>query len=187
MKLTDILKNVGTAVLKSAVPGGSEILAFVNEMLPSDEQLGSSASGSDVTAAISSLPDNTKALLLERQFDVEIAKVHSWTLIQQALNHADASGASTRPRIAIMMAQVVVFAVIVFMGLWAVAVIRNQSDVLTSLTNSWPLVLSVLATPMALLRAYFGLRTEEKTSRYAAAAGQPKSNFVADIFKAIRK
>jgi len=34
-------------------------------------------------------------------------------------------------------------------------------------------MLAILATPTALLRAYFGMRTTEKKSRYAAATGQP--------------
>ena len=47
-------------------------------------------------------------------------------------------------------------------------------------------MVAVIGTPTALLRAYFGMRTKEKQSRYSAAAGQDMSSGLAGLVKAIR-
>ena len=84
------------------------------------------------------------------------------------------------------MARVVSFTVIIFVSMWTIAIFRDQSDMVKRLSDSWPLMLTVLATPTALLRAYFGMRSREKKSRYANAIGQTQPNLVADIIKAIK-
>jgi hypothetical protein len=49
-------------------------------------------------------------------------------------------------------------------------------------------MLVLLATPTALLRAYFGMRTNEKKARYAAAIGQPvPTGIVAGLTGLLRK
>ena len=35
-------------------------------------------------------------------------------------------------------------------------------DTASSLKDAWPFALAILGTPLALLRAYFGMRTNEK-------------------------
>lgn len=187
MKLSDILKTAGAAAIRHTIPNGSLVLELINSFLPDDKKLSGSATGAEAEQAIESLPADQRAMLMERELDVKLAEINSWTYIQQSLNEADASGASTRPKIALMMSYVVMFTVLVFMSIWAISVIRHNTEILELLSGSWELVLTLLGTPTALLRSYFGMRTEEKVARYASAAGQPKQSVFAEIISAIRK
>ena len=99
----------------------------------------------------------------------------------------ESSNSNTRPLIAFMMAVVVCIAVLAMMTLWGKAVWNSDAASLQSLANSWELMLVLLATPTALLRAYFGMRTHEKKARYAAATGQPIAGAVAQLMGLFRK
>lgn len=171
MNLQSILKKVGGAIIRDVVPGGGLVLDLVNSFLPEDKQLPTTATGDQARAAVEAMPPDQRAMLMAKELDVEIAEINSFAAIQESLARADAAGASTRPEIAKMMAQVVCFAVVVVVGSYAVAIWRD-SGVVAKINDSWAVVLTVLATPTALLQSYFGLRTREKTSRYGVAAGQ---------------
>lgn len=166
-----ILKTAGKLVL-GEVPGGNAALALINTVLPDDKKLDDTTTGTQAEAVIKTLPAPEQAALLSKELDVEIEEIRGWTSIQASLAAADSSGSSTRPAIALMMARVVGYAVIVFVALWAVAVLRDAVATLDSIKESWPWMLAVLGTPTALLRAYFGMRTKEKTTRYNVASGQ---------------
>jgi len=183
MKLFDILKKVGSVALRTMVSISGPIIDAVNMFLPEDKKLPSDATGDQVNRAVDTLPPEQQAQLLSKEYDVEIAEITSWTQIQSSLAEADKVGASTRPKIALMMAWIVCYAEIIAISMWGYAVIKNQ----VSLENSWPLIVAILATPIALLRAYFGMRSKEKKGRYNAAAGQPaQSNLLTNIIKTIR-
>ena len=188
MKLGGVLKKVGSAVLSSVIPGGGLILDVVNELLPGDKKLGRSASGDDVRRAIDTLPPEQRNKLLEKELDVEITEIKEWSKVVESLSKADASGSSTRPRISLMMARTVCFAIILFVSVWVVAIFRDQGTTLKQLHEAWPLMLTVLATPTALLRAYFGMRTKEKKSRYdMTSKDQPKGDMLASIISAFKR
>ncbi len=187
MKISDILLSAGAAVIKNAVPGGGLILDVISNFLPESKKLDKNVTGEQAMAAISTLPPDQQLSLLEKELDVEIAEINNWSQIQGSLASADMAGASTRPKIAIMMARIVSFAVIVFVAIWSVAILNDQQEMVNKLSDSWPLMLAILATPTALLRAYFGMRTKEKRTRYQAAIGQSQTNVFAEIIKAIRK
>jgi len=58
------------------------------------------------------------------------------------------------------------------------------------LKESWPLLVAILGTPTALLRAYFAMRTKEKKARYDMTLGdscaQPQASvggFISGLFK----
>jgi DNA-binding protein len=183
MKLFDILKKAGSIALRTIVPISGPIIDTVNAFLPGDKKLPLDATGEQVNRAVDTLSPEQQAQLLSKEYDVEIAEITSWTQIQSSLAEADKAGASTRPDIAKMMAWVVCYAEIIAISMWGYAVIKNQ----VSLENSWPLIVAILATPTALLRAYFGMRSKEKKSRYNAAIGQPaQSNIITDVLKLIR-
>ncbi|MFH1526560.1 MAG: hypothetical protein ABIG69_07905, partial [Bacteroidota bacterium] len=141
----------------------------INEFLPDDKKLPADATGEQAKDAISALPPEQQALVLMKEFDVEIVEAQEFTKVQQALAQADATGASTRPIIAKMMAYCVAFVVLAFSSMWIVAVVGDQVNMMGKLTEAWPLMLAVLGTPTALLRSYFGMRTREKESRYNMA------------------
>ena len=171
MKLGDILKKAGAAVIRDAVPGGGLILDMVNQFLPDDKKLPKDATADQATAAIQSLTPDQQAMLMSKELDVQIEEVRSWTSIQEALAKADEAGASTRPWIAKLMAVTVVAAISIFMVAWAYAIGSKSSETLKALSESWEIMLMVIGTPTTLLRAYFGMRTEEKKARYGVAVG----------------
>jgi hypothetical protein len=185
-KLFDTLKGPLLAAASTVIPGGPLILAAVNEMLPDGQKLPATATGADMRAAVNTLPADQRGSLMEKELDVEIAEINAWEGIQASLAQADASGASTRPYIAKLMAWCVVIAIALFMGVWAVAVLGDDVATLEVLSESWPMILALVATPTALLRAYFGMRTKEKTARYSAASGQPLGG-IANLIGALRK
>ena len=182
MKLFDILKKVGSVALRTLVPGSGLIIDGINALLPDNSKLPSDATGDQVNRAVSTLSPEQQTQILSKEYDVEIAEINSWTEIQGSLAEADKAGASTRPGIAKMMAWIVCYAEIIAISMWGYAVIMNQ----VSLENSWPLIVAILATPTALLRAYFGMRTKEKKERCRAAIGQQPTNILRDIVKAIK-
>lgn len=181
MNLGDIFKKVGGAILRDVVPGGGLILDVVNEFLPEDEKLKANATGTEIQNAIASLPPEQQAQIIAKEFDVQIEEVRSWATIQGSLAEADAKGASTRPSIAMMMAWVVTLAALIVIASWAVAIHTDDSETVKALSDSWPFILSVLGTPAALLRAYFGMRTEEKKARYNMANGHPTMGILGAI------
>lgn len=103
---------------------------------------------------------------------IEQAEIKEWTGVVQALAEADKSGASTRPKIALWMAALVCCTSAAMVLAVLVAALMGKTGVITSLTGSWEFLAVTTAVPAALLRSYFGLRTEDKKTRAAAALGQ---------------
>lgn len=185
-KIFDTIKGPLLTAASTLIPGGPLILGAINAMLPDDEKLTESATGSDMRNAVNKLSPDQRASLMEKELEVEIADIKSWEGIQASLSKADATGASTRPYIAMMMAWVVTIEVAVIVLAWAYAVIDDRPLMITEINDAWPMLLAIVATPTALLRAYFGMRTKEKTTRYNAAAGQPTS-IIGSLIGAFRK
>jgi len=185
-KIFDTIKGPLLAVASTLIPGGPAILGAVNAMLPDDEKLPETATGNDIRSAVNQLTPDQRSSLMEKQLDVEIAEIKSWEGIQASLAQADAAGSSTRPYIALMMSWLVTVVVSLFSIVWVYAIFNGLAETLKILSDSWPMMLAVIGTPTALLRAYFGMRTKEKTARYSAASGQP-SGAIANLISAFRK
>lgn len=71
MKLFDMIKKVGSSVIREVVPGGGLAIDAINTLLPEDKQLPSTATGADAERAINSLPPDLKAQILSKELDVE--------------------------------------------------------------------------------------------------------------------
>ena len=172
MDIGSILRKVGGAVIKSVVPGGGIMIDVVNSLLPDDKKLPVGATGSQAQQAIESLPPDQRMSILSKELDVEIEEIKGWSNVVDSLAKADASGATTRPKIALMMARAVAFAIGIIVSLWGFAVYGKDVATLEAISEGWPFIVAILATPTALLRAYFGMRSKEKKARYGAATGQ---------------
>ena len=182
------IKKVGGAVLSTVIPGSAGIIKLVNDFLPVGRRLGEDATGHQVEEAIEALPPEHKAALLSKQLDVEITEIKEHTAVVQTLAEVDKAGASTRPRIAIIMAYVVAGTIGIFVLVWAIAILGNKAETLKQLAAAWPMMLSILTPPVALLRGYFGMRTKEKQSRYSTAFGLPlKGGFLTEMISAIKR
>ena len=189
MNFGKALKSIAGPLLGVAstlIPGGPVILGAINAMLPDDKKLPPTTTGAQMHQAVTDLTPESRASLMEKELDVEIAEINAWADIQDSMAKADAAGASTRPRIAVMMAQVVVFTVLAFVSVWVVAIYQEDLKTLEMINNSWGTILAVIATPTALLRSYFGMRTKEKQSRYAMASGTPATTGLANIINAFK-
>ena len=190
MKFSEIWKNVIApvgSVVGGFVPYVGPAVKAINSFMPDDKQLPETATKDDIQAAVESLPAPQKAALMEKQVELEIVKEQEWSKVVASLAAADATGNSTRPWIAKLMAGVVSFAVIIFVSLWAVAVGFNKTDMIKAINDAWPMIIAVLGTPTLLLRSYFGNRTDEKKARYAASNGQQHISGIAGLIGSFLK
>lgn len=186
MNLFKILANVGGSIITDVIPGGKEIVKVINEFLPSDKKINDKATGTEIESAIASLSPEDQTTIYLKEFDVEITAIQEHTKVISALGEIDKTGSSTRPAIAMMMAHVVCFAVILLITAIFISIYSEDNDTLLAISDSWPLVLAILATPTALLRAYFGMRTKEKQQKYSAISNaQPQSSII-NMIKAIK-
>jgi len=175
---------LGVVAATNPVVGGAMIL--LNKVLPADKQLPSTATGADIQGAYDSLPADVQAKVDERA-DIELAHIQASTDKLGHMVSVEGKSANTRPFIALMMGWVVAIAVTGIMIIWGITVWQQNAAALKSLTESWPLALAVLSIPSALLRAYFGMRTNEKKARYAAATGQPIAGIVGALAGLIKR
>ena len=190
MRIGKILTTVGSSLLRNLVPGAGIVIDAVNAFLPEEKKLDiNTATGDAVNSAINSLPPETRASLLSKELDVEIEEEKGFTTRFAAAMEADKTGNSTRPQIALMMAYTVCFVIVIFSSMWIVAIFRNQVDLMDKLKECWPLMLAVIATPTALLRAYFAMRSKEKEARYQMASNQEVSvgGMISGIITALKK
>lgn len=172
MKIKDILRGAA-GVVAYANPALGAAVAAINTFLPDSDQIPINANGKQVEAALENLPSNQQLQLLEKEIDLEIRKAETWADIQRVHNETDATGASTRPKIAMLMAITVCVSVLPVSFALAWAIYDNDSETIKIIdTAVWPL-LALIGTPTVLLRSYFGMRTQEKKARYAASVGKP--------------
>lgn len=172
MDLWNIAKTVGTTVFKNAVPGGAAMLDVVNAFLPDDAKLPTNATGADVDRAVSGLSPEQKATLLSKQYDVDIAAITQGNQTLRAMLDGEAkSPHSTRPFIAVGCFFILAF----FAGCIAVAivwcVIHGQTDTLAAMESLTLLIGSVTVTFAYVLKAYFGILSQESRERQNAANG----------------
>ncbi|MCK5601801.1 hypothetical protein KAR91_08035 [Candidatus Pacearchaeota archaeon] len=175
-------------VVASAIPGGTIALKMINGMLPDDKQLPTNATGKQIKDAVDNdLSGEQRTIIMSKKIDLEMQEVKSWEGIQASMAKADESGSSTRPEIAKMMAWVVVIEILAVILVWGLAVIGKDNATLLILNDSWAMLSALVATPTALLMAYFGMRTKEKQARYSAMTGNPIQTGLAKIIGKLSK
>lgn len=172
MKLWDVVKSVGSNVIREVVPGGGILVDAVNEFLPDDKKLPGNATGKDVDDALAALPADQRARIMEKEFDVDITQIRQAGESLRAMLTADAKTKhTTRPYIAKHAFHVVAFAVILTVAARAYAVLVSDDTMVQAIDNGWPFVLSVIGPFVVLLRAYFGVLRDEDRNRMSAASG----------------
>ena len=181
MNLLKILGKVGGSILADVVPGGKAILKVVNDFLPDEEKLSEKSTGADIQGAISKMPANYQAEVLNKEFDVEITEIQEHTKVIAALGEVDKTGNSTRPFIALMMAWVVAFAIVGLIIMLGMAIHDDNPAAVKAIGDNWPLVLALLGIPSGLLRAYFGMRTKEKQHKYQAISNTEPKSVISDL------
>jgi len=165
--ILNTLKGPLAAVASTLIPGGPAILAAVNAFLPSDQKLPETATGADVAAAVAALPPDQRASLLEKRIDLQIAQEEGWTDRYKAMTKAD--GQSTRPRIALMMAYVTCFIILLFSSAIAVQIFTEGLGSLAEAAGAWTVFGTLLGIPSGVLAKYFGELRREQGQRMGKA------------------
>ncbi len=186
MNLLDIAKTVGAAAFSLAVPGGAAILATVNQLLPEGSKLPETATGHDVKSAVSTLPPEQQASLLEKQFDVDIAQIKESNDTLRVMLQSDAANPhSTRPKIAWGSFWLVALVTSVVVSLWAYGVGIQNDLLVKTVMDGWPFVASLVAPFVLLLRSYFGVLKQEQHNRLNAASGNSTQQGIGGIISSI--
>ena len=187
MKLLEIIKTIGSAAVQVAFPGtGSLIVAGINELLPDGSKLPATATGSDISNAVASLPADQRACLLEREFDVEIMQIKESNSTLRVMLESDASNPhSTRPKIAYQAFQVVAAVTLIVVAMWASAVINDNVKMVNTITDGWAFVAVIISPFVIWLNSYFGILKAESSDRLNAASGLPPSpaSSIFNLFK----
>lgn len=170
----NILKNVGEGVISAVVPGAAPIIGLVNQFLPDDKKLPSTATGTQALSAISTLPPEQQSQILTKQYEVQIEAIDQSGKSLQAMLAADATTPhTTRPLIALIFAWVVAICTSLLVGAISYAVVQNDADMLSKVGNAWPVVAAAMLPIVRCLQAYFGILKVEHANKLAAISNQP--------------
>lgn len=175
MNLLSIAMKLGGAALKS-IPGVgavTEILGFVNDILPKNKKLTKESTGKDLQSAIDSLPAEKQTEILSKQFDVELAEIKAHVDIITALADVDKTGNSTRPAIALEQSKLIGFGVIIVLAPIGYAIVTKDHAMIKAVADIWPLILAVIGVPAGIVNSYFGKRFKEKSQKYEAVSKTP--------------
>ena len=97
-KLMDIIKTVGAGIIRETVPGGGLLLGAINAILPADKKLPDTATGQDIDYVIKGLPAESRAAILDKEFDVELTQIkESYSTLRVMLEQDAKNQHSTRP------------------------------------------------------------------------------------------
>jgi len=175
MNIGSILKRVGGATLKSIPPLGivTEILSFVNDILPRDKQLTETATGEQALTAIAELPEDKQAEVLIKKFDVELAEISAHVDVVKCLADVDRTGHSTRPEIARAQSNLIGFGVVITLGPIGYAIVTGDEQMIKAVASIWPLIAAVLGISAGIVNSYFGKRYKEKAQKYEAVSNTP--------------
>ena len=188
MKLFDIVKKVGSSLIKTIIPGSGLLIDTVNEFLPDDKKLSKSATGDELNAALESLPPEQRASVLEKEFDVEIVEIkESNETLRTMLEYDTKNPQSTRPKIAYQAFQVIAATVIITMSLWAYAVATGNTKMVETIMNGWPFIVGVTSVLSTVLLSYFGSINKERQGKIDLASGSPKLGAIAGIVSMFKK
>lgn len=188
MKLWDIVKNVGSGIVRNAVPGADAILSTVNALLPGDKKLSENATGDDIHAAIMALPPEQQGEVLQKEFDVEITRIQESHATARAMLEAEANSKhTTRPMIAMGAFCVVAIISILIVGAWVKAVLWSDEAVVKEIVAGWPWVLAVLSPFIGWLNHYFGILKTEHKNRLEACGNKTSPDGIAGIISLFKR
>lgn len=164
MKLKEVLSALKpfASIAAPFIPGGSAIVSAVNAFLPDSKKLPENAKGEEILSAIDQLPEDKKAQLLEKQINLEVVREENWTERYVAMVKADSQ--STRPKIALIMAWLVVIESIVFISFLSYSVYTSGISSLNQ-PYLWTVFGVLTGIPSGILGKYFGELRREQANR----------------------
>lgn len=173
MKFGDVLKKVGTAVFTEVVPGGSDIVNWINQFLPENKKLPSDfATGQDVQNAINVLPAEKQTELMEKEIDFKTVQIQEKYGALRAMLESDFKNPhTTRPKIAYGCFQVLRAETLIIVLLWAYGVAIRDKQLVVAVNDGWPFIAGLIAPFVTVLYGYFGILRSEHRQRLNAAQG----------------
>ena len=168
MNLSNFVQNLGSGIVNS-LPGGPVVLGLINAFLPDDKQLLGDATGTQVKGAYESLPPVDRARIAEKKIDLEITQEVEFSKRMESMSKAD--GQSTRPKIALRMANILMFTIGLFSMVLVYAITTKDADLLKSLNDIWLLFGVLTGTPATILVHYFGVLRKEQHARVGHNGG----------------
>lgn len=182
MKLWDIVRSVGSSVVREVVPGGGILVDAVNQFLPPGQKLPNDATGQDIGTAVSKLPPEQQAEVMGKEFDVDMARIRQTNETVRAMLEMDTKNPqTTRPYIAKGAFHVIAFAVVLVVATWSFGVFKGDEGIIAAVTQGWPFILSVVGPFVVLLHAYFGVIRTEHKQRLDAAVGRVEPSSIAGV------
>jgi len=186
MKLRNILSKVAT-IAGTINPLVGTGISIVNGFLPKEKQLPIEATGADVIAAHSTLAPEQQAIADDSMYQYKLDMEQEYTKQWEVMNVSDASGASTRPQIALQMSRVLIFEILAFTVYMFVILSLEGVAGLAGLEALWVVFGILTATPATLILGYFNSRSNEKKTRYAIAGGQqPITGVLTNLIRAFK-
>lgn len=188
MKLLDIVKNVGSAIISNVVPGGGMIVDVINDLLPDDQKLSKNATGSDINNAISKLPPEDQARIMEKEFDVDMTQIKESHSTVRAMLESDVQNQhTTRPYIAKQSFHVIAVTIVITVLMWAYGVYKQDSAMVKEIMDGWQFILAIIAPLVVLLHAYFGVLRSEHKNKLDAANGAAVPSGLTGLISSILK
>jgi hypothetical protein len=174
MKLLDIVKTIGTGIIREAVPSGGLIIDIVNSFLPDDKKLPGNASGAQVEEAVASLPPEQRARIQEKEIDVDLTLIKERHSTVRAMLEADYKNPqTTRPYIAKGAFLVIAACTLAVVATWCGGVWLNRPEIVNAAAESGDMLFYLLGPLVTLLWAYFGILKQEHSKRLDTASGSP--------------
>jgi hypothetical protein len=177
-EVLDTIKGPALALASTLIPGGPAILSAVNAFLPAGKKLPATATGADIHNVIQQLSPEQRASLMEKEIDFKIAEEEGWTERYTAMCAGDSQ--STRPKIALMMAYVTCFVILLFTIAISAQIFTDGLNSLADSAQAWTVFATLLGIPSSVLAKYFGELRKEQANRLGATNG------LATLVKAIK-
>lgn len=180
MKLFDVLK--GAAKIAGTLhPGVGAAIGLVNGLLPKDKQLPVDATGEDVLSATKQLTPEQQSKILNQEFEYKMKDLEESHSTLRTMLASDATNPqTTRPKMAYQAFVLTAVITLMVMTGWLWGVFKS-SDPLTSINNSYPLVLALVGPFVTLMLAYFGILRKEHQNKLAVLSNnkvEPPRNIV---------
>jgi len=176
MKLKDILKVFGPAVLSIAYPPAAPIIAAVNAYLPDNKKLGDTCTGNDLSAALTQ--HNPELLEAEYALEAEVIKQRG-AAMNTANSSANENYQETRAFIAKWSFIVVALVTVGITAAWVDALLNADALVIREVSGNWTMVVALLAPFFLLLKAYMGVLEREHQDRLNASNGKTAASSLA--------
>lgn len=187
MDLWNIVKTVGSGIISTMVPGGPLIVGAINAALPDDKRLPANATGLQAQDAISALPAAERVQIMDKQFDVDITQIkESHSTVRVMLESDAANPHTTRPYIAKHSFHVIAFTICLTVILWGYGIYKADTDMVKTITEGWPFLLSAIGPLVVLLQAYFGVLRKEHKQKMDAANGAAPPSGLAGLISAFK-